>query len=153
ESYPGSIGVYAGVSLNTYLLFNLIPNREFLKSVSYYQTLVGNDKDFLATRVSYQLGLRGPSIGVQSACSTSLVAVHQACQSLLNGQCDIALAGGASVQVSPTGYQHQEGGVLSPDGHCRAFDAQARGTVGGSGVAVVVLKRLAQAVADGDNIM
>ncbi len=152
-TYSGAIGVYAGVGLNSYLLFNLIPNRELVKAIGSYQTLLVNDKDFLPTRVSYQLNLRGPSVAVQTACSTSLVAIHQACQSILNGECDMALAGGASVQATPGGYLYQEGGILSPDGHCRAFDSKAQGTVGGSGVAIVVLKRLAEAVADGDNIL
>ncbi|HKP12634.1 MAG TPA: SDR family oxidoreductase [Blastocatellia bacterium] len=153
ETYRGAIGVYAGTGLNTYLLFNLVPNRELVEAIGSYQTMVVNDKDFLPTRVSYQLNLRGPSVAVQTACSTSLVAVHQACQSILNGECDMALAGGVSVQAAPGGYRYQEGGILSPDGHCRAFDSKAQGTVTGSGVAIVVLKRLAEALADGDNIL
>jgi amino acid adenylation domain-containing protein len=151
--YPHSIGVYAGVGANYYFLSNLIPNQELIRAVGSYQTMLGNDKDYLPTRVSYLLNLHGPSVTVQTACSTSLVAVHLACQSLLSGECDMALAGGVSIQVSSTGYLYEEGGIASPDGHCRAFDLNARGTVGGSGVAVVLLKRLSDARADGDNIL
>jgi acyl transferase domain-containing protein/acyl carrier protein len=145
------IGVYAGASLNNYLSFNF--NRDRIGSAHSFQKLIGNDKDFLSTRVSYKLNLTGPSLTIQTACSTSLVATALACQSLLNYQCDMALAGGASVRVpQKTGYLHQEGGILSPDGHCRAFDAQARGTIIGNGVGVVLLKRLSDAIADGDHI-
>ena len=113
----------------------------------------GNDKDFLATRASYLLDLRGPSVNVQTACSTSLVAVHLAVQSLLSGECDMALAGGVTIELPHgRGYLYQEGEVLSPDGHCRAFDHRAQGTVFGSGAGVVVLRRLADAIADGDHI-
>lgn len=145
------IGVYAGASLNNYLSFDL--NRDQIGSANSFQKLIGNDKDFLTTRVSYKLNLNGPSITVQTACSTSLVAISLACQSLLNYQCDMALAGGVSIRVpQKTGYLYQFGGILSPDGHCRAFDAKARGTVIGNGVGVVVLKRLTDAIADGDCI-
>jgi len=153
ETFGGPIGVYAGASMNTYLLSNIILNSEALASAGSFQTHIGSDKDFLPTRVSYKLNLRGPSLAVQTACSTSLVAVHLACQALQNGECNMALAGGASVSVpQQEGYIYQEGGILSPDGHCRAFDMDAHGTIGGSGVGVVVLKRLADAVADGDRI-
>jgi acyl transferase domain-containing protein len=153
ERYRGRIGVFGGVSLNTYLLNNLYGNRAFLESVDAYQLIIGNDKDFLTTRVSYKLNLKGPSATVQTACSTSLVAVHIACQSLLNGESDMALAGGVSVRVPQrVGYQYQEGGILSPDGHCRPFDRRAAGTIGGSGVGLVLLKRLNDALADGDTI-
>ncbi|MBW4602158.1 MAG: SDR family NAD(P)-dependent oxidoreductase [Calothrix sp. FI2-JRJ7] len=144
------IGVYAGASLNNYLSFDL--NHDQPGSAQLYQKLIGNDKDFLSTRVSYKLNLTGPSITVQTACSTSLVATILAYQSLQNYQCDIALAGGVSIRVPQTGYLHQEGGTLSPDGHCRAFDAKAQGTTIGNGVGVVVLKRLRDAIADGDSI-
>lgn len=148
-----AIGVYGGSSINTYLLNNLYPNRYFLESVGNYQILISNDKDFLTTWVSYKLDLRGPSVAIQTACSTSLVAVHLACQSLLNGECDIALAGGVSVGVpQKEGYFYNEGGILSPDGHCRAFDANAKGTVSGDGVGIVALKRLTDAIADNDTI-
>lgn len=145
------IGVYAGASLSNYLSFDFKNDR--LGSATSYQTLIGNDKDFLSTRVSYKLNLKGPSITVQTACSTSLVAVSLACQSLLNYQCDMALAGGVSIHTpQKTGYLSQEGGTLSPDGHCYAFDARAKGIVIGNGVGVVVLKRLQDAIADGDVI-
>ena len=114
---------------------------------------IGNDKDYLATRISYKLDLRGPSLTVQTACSTSLVAVHLACQSLLAGDCDMALAGGVTVRVPHRmGYLHSSQALLSPDGHCRAFDADAKGTIFGSGAGLVLLKPLRQAVADGDHI-
>ncbi len=112
----------------------------------------GNDKDFLATRVSYKLNLRGPSVDVQTACSTSLVAVHLACQSLLAASATWRWPAASSITVPQrAGYLYQEGSILSPDGHCRAFDAEARGTVAGSGVGIVVLKRLAEPLADGDH--
>jgi acyl transferase domain-containing protein/acyl carrier protein len=153
ENYQGRTGVYAGVSLSTYLLNLILANREVVESVGPFPVMMGNDKDFLATRTSYKLGLKGPSITVQTACSTSLVAVHLACQSLLNGECDMALAGGVSVRVpQAAGFLYQEMGISSPDGHCRAFDAKAQGTIGGSGVGIVVLKRLEDALADGDSI-
>nr|MDZ8169265.1 SDR family NAD(P)-dependent oxidoreductase [Nostoc sp. CmiSLP01]MDZ8283300.1 SDR family NAD(P)-dependent oxidoreductase [Nostoc sp. ChiSLP01] len=145
------IGVYAGASLNNYYSLDL--NRDRLGSAQCYQTVIGNDKDFLTTRVSYKLNLTGPSITVQTACSTSLVATTLACQSLLNYQCDMALAGGVSIHVpQKTGYLYEPGGTLSPDGHCRAFDAKAQGTTIGNGVGIVVLKRLSDALADGDRI-
>lgn len=128
-------------------------NRDRVGSAQCYQTVIGNDKDFLTTRVSYKLNLTGPSITVQTACSTSLVATTLACQSLLNYQCDMVLAGGVSIHVpQKTGYLYEQGGTLSPDGHCRAFDAKAQGTTIGNGVGVVVLKRLSDAIADGDCI-
>jgi non-ribosomal peptide synthase protein (TIGR01720 family) len=145
------IGVYAGASLNNYLSFDL--NNDQLGSGKSYQKMIGNDKGFLSTRVSYQLNLTGPSITVQTACSTSLVATTLAYQSLQNYQCDLALAGGVSVRVpQKTGYFYEPGGPLSPDGHCRAFDAKAQGTTIGNGVGVVVLKRVQEAIADGDCI-
>ncbi|MEU4159271.1 SDR family NAD(P)-dependent oxidoreductase [Actinoplanes sp. NPDC026670] len=151
QTLPGRIGVFAGASLNTYLLFNLLANRSVVDALGPYQTQLANDKDFLATRASYKLGLKGPSITVQTACSTSLVAVHLACQSLLSGECDIALAGGVSVNVPlHNGYLYEPGGILSPDGHCRPFDATAAGTVIGNGVALVVLRRLTDAREQGD---
>ena len=149
--YPNPIAVFAGTSINTYLLFGgLLPH---LVS-DFLPTLIGNDKDFLATRISYKMNLRGPSLTIQCACSTSLVATHLACQSLLNHECDMALAGGVTVQVPHrVGYMYHRGGIRSPDGHCRAFDAGAKGTPFGSGVGTVVLKRYMDAVADGDNII
>jgi acyl transferase domain-containing protein len=145
------IGVYAGASQNNYLSFNLYTDG--VGSAKCYQTSIGNEKDFLTTRVSYKLNLTGPSLTVQTACSTSLVAVFLACQSLLNYQCDMALAGGVSIYVpQKTGYLHEPGGTLSPDGHCYAFDARAQGITIGNGVGIVVLKRLSEAIADGDCI-
>ncbi|NOK00991.1 MULTISPECIES: type I polyketide synthase [Myxococcus] len=153
RDYAGAISVFGGATLNTYLLMNLARNPRVLESFEPVQVNIGNGGDFLATRVSYKLNLRGASHTVQSACSTSLVAVHQACQSLLNGECDMALAGGASVNVGFfNGYRHAEGGMVSPDGHCRPFDAKAQGTLFGSGVGVVLLKKLRAAVRDGDTI-
>jgi acyl transferase domain-containing protein/acyl carrier protein len=152
DRFAGAIGVFAGVSANRYWL-NLFSNAELTAGENAYLTMVGNDKDFLPTRVSYKLNLKGPSLNVQTACSTSMVAVHLACQSLLGGECDMALAGGVSVNAQQgIGYLYTEGGIASPDGHCRAFDVDARGTIGGNGLAVVVLKRLSAAVADGDAI-
>ncbi|MER5748861.1 beta-ketoacyl synthase N-terminal-like domain-containing protein [Streptomyces sp. NPDC002088] len=152
-TYPGEIGVFAGAGMNTYLLDNLADRYADGSSVNRYRLMLANDKDFLATRVSYKLDLRGPSLSVNTACSTSLVAVHLACLSLLAGECGLALAGAVHLRVPQyEGYLHQEGMIFSPDGHCRAFDADAQGTVIGSGVGVVVLKRLSDAVADGDTI-
>src|SRR5438552_3353483 len=134
------IGVYAGMSMNTYLLTNLCSRPDVMDLVGSYQIMLGNDTDYLPTRVSYKLNLRGPSVNIQTACSTSLVAVCVACEQLLNYQCDIALAGGVSVTFpQKRGYVYQEGAIGSPDGHCRAFDAQAQGTVSGDGVGIVVL--------------
>lgn len=152
SSYPGRIGVFAGASVNTYILLSRLYANLF-NETDVLPVLIGGDKDFLTTRVSYKLNLTGPSYTLQTACSTSLVAVHVACQSLLNGESDVALAGGVSIRFpSSLGYLYQEGSILSPDGHCRAFDAQAQGTVVGEGVGVVVLKRLEDALADGDDI-
>jgi len=155
ESFGGRIGVYAGVGMNSYLLLNLRPD-PMLNGAdgTLYSTITyGSDKDHLSTRTSYKLNLRGPSLTVQTSCSTSLVAVCLACQSLLDYQCDAALAGGVSINIPHrVGYRYQVGGIESPDGHCRAFDAAARGTVFSSGVGIVVLKRLADALADGDCI-
>ena len=150
--FPGSVGVYAGIGMNTYA-FDLYADRQLVESIGGYQAMISNDKDFLSPRVSYKLDLHGPSVTVQSACSTSLVAIHLACQSLLAGECDMALAGGVRVSVpQKEGYLHQEGGIHSPDGHCRPFDAKSGGTVRGDGAGVVVLRRLEDALADGDTI-
>ena len=153
RAFDGLIGVYAGAGVNTYLLFNIMPSAEALDDLDQFQVNIGNTADFLATRISYKLNLKGPSLTVQTACSTSLVAVHLACQSLLNQECDMALAGGIAINVKQQGgYLYAEGGIVSPDGHCRAFDANAQGTVFGSGVGLVVLKRLDDALAAGDSI-
>ena len=153
DTFDGLIGLFAGTSMSTYLLSNLLTNPDRIRLVGAFQAMLATDKDYLPTRVSYKLNLRGPSVNVQTACSTSLVAVCLACQNLLNYQCDIALAGGVSITFPPKKAQlHQEGGIISPDGHCRAFDAQAAGTVSGDGVGIVALKRLSDAVAAGDHI-
>ena len=145
-------GVYAGGNLSTYLLNNLALHPELLKSHNLPIAL-GNDKDSIATRVSYKLNLKGPSVSVGTACSTSLVAVHLACRGLLSYQCDMALAGGIAIQVPQVeGYFYQADGMTSPDGRTRAFDAEAKGVFFGRGVGIVVLKRLEEAVADGDYI-
>ncbi|MEA5602483.1 type I polyketide synthase [Nostoc sp. UHCC 0252] len=152
QNYQGAIGVYGGSALNTYLL-NIYLNPNIINSIDPQQLILAGNKDFLTTRVSYKLNLEGPSYAVQTACSTSLVAVHLACQSLLNGECDIALAGGVAISATrKDGYVYTEGGILSPDGHCRAFDADAQGSVGGEGVGIVVLKRLEDALNDRDRI-
>jgi acyl transferase domain-containing protein len=150
--FPGSIGVFGGASASSYAI-RVMASPEIGHSISPYQALLSNEKDFLAARVAYKLDLRGPAVVVQAACATSLVAVHVACQSLLAGECDMALAGGSSVSVPQgTGYRYEPDGILSRDGHCRAFDAAASGALRGSGVGVVVLKRLADALRDGDPI-
>ena len=151
--FKGRVGVYAGVSAGSYLDVNLSTHGELIDRVGAYQVDIGNHGEFVPTTISFKLNLKGPSINIQTACSTSLVAVHVACQSLLNGECDMALAGGGSITFPhKEGYFYQEEGILSPDGHCRAFDADARGTVAGEGAALVVLKRLVEAIADGDTI-
>lgn len=153
QTYQNPIGVYASVGANNYLLNNLLSNPNAMEVMGILQTIAANEKDHLSTLVSYKLNLTGPSITVQTACSSSLVAVHLACQSLLSGDCEIALTGGVSITLpTKAGYLYQEGSILSPDGHCRAFDAQAKGTVAGSGLGIVVLKRLENALADGDRI-
>ncbi|MFI7637614.1 amino acid adenylation domain-containing protein [Nonomuraea sp. NPDC049400] len=151
--HPGQIGVFAGSAMSSYFIENLLAAPDVLKAVGEYQVMLGNDKDSLPTRTSYKLDLRGPSVSVNSACSTSLVALHLARQSLIAGDCDIALAGAVRVNAwTRRGYVYQSGGIGSPDGHCRPFDAEAQGTIGASGVGVVVLKRLEDAVAAGDPI-
>ncbi len=151
-AYPGAIGVFGGCELSSYL-YQLYLHRESLGYLDGMQLMVTNDKDHLCTQVSYRLNLRGPSVDVQTTCSTSLVAVSLACESLQAGRCDMALAGGVTVRVPQHGgYLYTPGSILSPDGHCRPFDAEAQGTIVGSGVGIVVLKRLEQALADHDNV-
>lgn len=153
DKYPGLIGLYGGAGANTYLLYNLSAAGYLRDSDLLAAAFIYNKNDHLTGRVAYKLNLRGPSVTVQTACSTSLVAVSMACQSLLNYEVDMALAGGATIMASQKiGYMYTEGGINSPDGHCRAFDAKAAGTVLGNGAGVVVLKRLKDALADGDNI-
>ncbi|RAM48425.1 MAG: polyketide synthase [Hapalosiphonaceae cyanobacterium JJU2] len=150
QIYKKPIGVYAGTSFGSYLL-NIYSNYELIASVGDKQIEKATSPDYVTTLVSYKLNLQGPSYAVQTTCSSSLVAVHLACQSLLSGECDIALAGGVSISTA-VGYLYKEGGIESPDGHCRAFDAKASGTVKGRGLGLVVLKRLEEAIADGDCI-
>ncbi len=159
-AFPGMIGVFAGCSMNTYFMHNLVRDRAFVAQFAEgyqsaaYTTMLGNDKDFLPTRVSYKMNLRGPSLAIQTACSTSLVAIAQACQSLLMYGCDMALAGAVSITFpQKRGYVPEEGGILSTDGSIRPFDRDARGTVFGHGAGVVVLKRLEDAEADGDSVL
>jgi acyl transferase domain-containing protein/acyl carrier protein len=153
ETYPGLIGVFAGAAESDYRLQNIYSNPSFVRSLDKLELQVSNDLDYLATRVSYKLNLRGPSLTLQTACSTSLVAVNIACDSLLSGQSDMAIAGGVSIGL-PTerGYRFIEGEIFSPDGHCRAFDTKAQGMLICDGVGVIVLKRLADALQDGDHI-
>ena len=157
--FDGSIGVYGTSSASGYLVHNLLshhdPNAIMGQGANFelISLSLQNDKDFLTTRVSHQFDLRGPSIAVQTACSSSLVAVHLACQSLLSGECDMALAGGVSIRIpQQVGYWHEPGSMVSAVGHCRPFDVRSDGTVFGSGVAIVVLKPLQAAIDDGDRI-
>jgi phthiocerol/phenolphthiocerol synthesis type-I polyketide synthase E len=157
--FDGSIGVYGTSSASGYLLHNLMSHHDPHRIIGQGATFdminlsLQNDKDYLATRVSHQFNLRGPALSVQTACSSSLVAVHLACQSILSGECDMALAGAASIRVPHrVGYWHEPGSMVSASGHCRPFDVRADGTIFGSGVAIVVLKPLQAAVDDGDRI-
>lgn len=158
-SCPAMTGVYAGCSPSTYFLRHVCRDRRFIEDyvsgyqVANYPVTLGSNVDFLATRVSYKLNLKGPAFTMVAGCSTSLLAVCQAAQALQTYQCDMALAGGVSISFpQKRGYLYQEGGMVSPDGHCRAFDENANGTVFGAGAGVVVLKRLEDAVADGNSI-
>jgi len=151
--YPGLVGVFGGTATNRYAGEHVRANRAAYQTVGDLPIEISNNADYLATTVSYKLGLRGPSLTVATACSTSLVAVHLADQALRNGECDLALAGAVEVEMPHgAGYLWSEGSIFSRDGHCRAFDAKASGTIFGTGVGVVVLKRLADAVTDGDEI-
>lgn len=150
NKYKDRIGVYVGTSINSYMLYNSPWSKDPNNSSDLFQAMITNQ---VATQISHKLNLRGPSINVNTACSTSLVAVHLACKSLINFECEISVAGGAGINCNPLpGYIYQEGGVMSTDGQCRAFDERATGTIGGNGVGVVVLKRLVDALNDGDNI-
>jgi phthiocerol/phenolphthiocerol synthesis type-I polyketide synthase E len=155
----GSVGVYATSTTSGYLLHNIMsnhdPNVVMGQGITFDMVNLSmqNDKDYLATKVAYALNLRGPALSVQTACSSALVAVHLACQSILNGECELALAGGASLRIPHhVGYWYAPGSMVSPTGHCRPFDARSDGTIFGSGVGVVVLKSLQDAVDDGDRI-
>ena len=151
ETYEGLIGVYAGEKLSSYLI-NLYSQPEVIGRMGEFQVQIANDKDYLATRIAYKLSLGGPAVTVQTACSTSLVATHLGCQTLLSGECDMVLAGGVALRADMPGYMFREGEIYSRDGHIRAFDADATGTIFGNGLGAVVLKRLEDALADGDNI-
>ena len=154
ESVDGNVGVYAGCGMGSYFYFNVCSNRDLVSDTGMFLLRhTGNDKDFMSTRVSHVFDLKGPSIGLQTACSTSLVAIHYAARALRSGDCDMALAGGVTIELPQgQGYVYKENEILSPDGTCRAFDHKAGGTVFGSGAGVVVLRRLADAIADGDHI-
>ncbi|AOS63787.1 non-ribosomal peptide synthetase [Actinoalloteichus hymeniacidonis] len=150
--YPGDIGVYVGMNHSDYLMRHVLPERSAIRALGWHRVLMGNDRGFTATQISYRLGLRGPSIAVDCACSSGLAAVHQACRALLDYDTDTALAGAAAVAPTNLGYHHEEGGISSPDGRCRPFSAQADGTVFASGAVMFVLKRWEDARADGDRI-
>lgn len=153
SQYQGVVGLFAGCGNNTYYINNVIPNRHLIDKVGGFLVSTLNEKDYIATRVAYELDLKGPAVSVHSACSTSLLAIAQAVDSIRNGQCNVALAGGVSIS-SPinSGHLYQEGTMLSADGHCRSFDAEADGTVFSDGAGVVLLKSLEEAEADGDTI-
>ncbi|RZL95744.1 MAG: amino acid adenylation domain-containing protein, partial [Variovorax sp.] len=153
DQCPGSVGVYAGMNNATYFLQNVQKRPELIDELGAFQVMLANEKDYIATRVAHRLNLTGPAIGIHTACSTSLVAVAQAFHALRSGQCDAALAGGIAITCPPrSGYLYQEGAMLSPDGHTRSFDAKAQGTVFSDGAGVVMLKRLSDALADGDPV-
>ena len=152
ENFNGRIAVYSGVDANTYMINNLLANEEALNSIGELEHML-SDKDYISTRVSYKLNLKGPSFAVQCACSSSMVAVHLAAESLLSGESDMALAGGISISFpEKAGYFHEEGGIVSPNGKCKAFDEKADGTIYGNGAGIVVLKRMEDAVRDNDTI-
>ncbi|WP_326643404.1 SDR family NAD(P)-dependent oxidoreductase [Nonomuraea fuscirosea] len=151
--YAGEIGVYGAIGSDEYQWLYIRPNKKVFASVGNLAVYTGNHPDYLATMVSYKLDLRGPSLTLHTACSSSLVALHVACEALRTGECDMALTGGASLELpAEWGYQYHQDGIYSPDGHCRAFDASAAGTIWGGGGGMAVLKRLSDAVADGDHI-
>ncbi|KAA8607601.1 type I polyketide synthase [Salipiger aestuarii] len=154
DSFDGQVGVFAGCGMGSYFYFNVCSNPDLVENTGMFLLRhTGNDKDFMTTRASHVLDLHGPSVNLQTACSTSLVATHYAVQALLNGECDMALAGGVTIELPQgRGYLYKENEILSPDGACHAFDHRAQGTVFGSGAGVVVLRRLADAVADGDHV-
>ncbi|PYF76881.1 polyketide synthase [Pedobacter nutrimenti] len=153
KKYKGTIGVFAGCRFNTYYVNNVLSHQELIDNTGYFQVDAVSDKDYIASRTAYSLDLKGPAVNVQSACSTSLLAVAQAVQSIRSGQCDVALAGGAALNVPVnSGHIYEEGAILSNDGYCRPFDADAKGTVFSDGAGVVVLKNKKQAELDGDLI-
>ncbi|MCX7922787.1 MAG: phosphopantetheine-binding protein [Clostridia bacterium] len=153
DLYDGKVAVYAGSALSGYMIRNLYSNPGLVENVGTFKIMIANSQDFLSTKVSYKMNLTGPSVNVNTLCSSSLVAVDMACKNLLSYGCDLAIAGGVSFQISRNeSFFYQEGGIGSSDGHCRAYDSKANGTTSGSGLALVVLKRLEDAIADGDYI-
>lgn len=153
DKYDGLIGVFAGMGNNTYYPNNVFHNKEAINRVGAFQTMTGNEKDYIATRVAFEFNTKGPGLSIHTACSTSLTAVTLAYESLLNKECDMALAGGIAITVPiNSGHIYNEGGMFSKDGHTRTFDADANGTVFSDGVGVVMLKRYKDAVKDGDEI-
>ncbi len=153
KHYDGSIGVYSGTGTNTYYKNNVLPNQDLLEQVGHLQANTVNEKDYIASRTAYHLNLKGPAVSVHSACSTSLLAIAEAVEAIRTGQCDVALAGGSSLTAPiNSGHLYQEGSMLSPDGHCRSFDAEGKGTVFSDGAGVVLLKSLEAAEKDGDTI-
>lgn len=153
DSFDGAIGIFAGKYNNSYYALNVLSRPDLIGQLGAFNVMLANEKDYVATRIAYKLDLTGPALSIHTACSTSLVAVCQAVESLRRGECDLALAGGVSITVPVhSGYVHEEGSMLSPDGHCRPFDAHAQGTTFSDGVAMVVLRRLEDALADGDTI-
>jgi len=153
DNCKGKVGVFAGAGLNYYLLKNILSEPGNVEDIVNVMTFINNEKDFLASRISYKLNLTGPSCTIQTACSTSLVAVHSACQSLLSYESDMAIAGGVSLQAPGiNGYIYNEGEIFSPDGELKPFDKDANGTLFGEGAGLIILKRLSEAYSDGDNI-
>ncbi|QTD99692.1 non-ribosomal peptide synthetase [Streptomyces cyanogenus] len=152
-SFPGRIGVYLGVNISDYLLQNVLAHPEAIEPLGFHRVLMGNDRGYTATQLSYRLGLTGPSLAVDCACSSSLAAVHHACRALMDYETDAAVVGGAAINPTDVGYAPVEGGISSPDGHCRPFSADARGTVFSSGAGLVVLRRLDEALEDGDRVL
>ncbi|MCB0809398.1 MAG: amino acid adenylation domain-containing protein, partial [Flavobacteriales bacterium] len=151
--FPGPIGVYAGIGNNTYYTRNVLGHPELIEQVGSFQVMTGNEKDYIATRLAFEFDLRGPALSIHTACSTSLVAIAEACKALRNGDCDMALAGGIAITVPiNSGIIYNEGGMYSPDGSTRTFDAAGKGTSFSDGVGIVVLRRLEDALADGDHI-
>lgn len=153
EKYAGAVGVFAGVGYNTYYTHNVLNHKDLVDKYGHFNVRTLNEKDYIATRTAYQLNLKGPAVAVHSACSTSSLAIAQAVNSIRDGQCDIALAGAASI-TSPikSGHLYEDGSIMSKDGHCRPFDAEATGTVFSDGAGVVLLKSLEDAERDGDTI-
>ncbi|MEU8918628.1 amino acid adenylation domain-containing protein [Streptomyces nigrescens] len=153
DRFPGPIGVVVGLNHSDYLLRNVLAHPEVVRTHGWHRVLMGNDRGFTATQISYRLGLTGPSLAVDCGCSASLVAVHQAARMLLDHEADAVLAGGAAIRPDDVGYEYTPGGIVSPDGRCRPFSADASGTVFASGAGLVVLRRLDDALADGDRVL